>query len=187
MRVKKIINADDDVSHCSANAAFAITFATEQFVYYMVEQVHNVVKAERKPRRNIQYKDVANAVARVDNLEFLSDVVPRTILYKTLKDREGKEKKMRDREDRERQAQSIVRPEDGDDGDDAERRESVGSQVTEDDVDGEPRELAIRRAGLDGGERSSSHTRDASGDQTMSKVNGVHPSTDSRDIEMSQD
>lgn len=186
MRVKKIINADDDVSHCSANAAFAITFATELFVRYMVEQVHNVVKSERKPRRNIQYKDVANAVARLDNLEFLSDVVPRTVLYKTLKERERKEKKMREREDKERQAKSIVRAEDGD-VDETERRGSVGSQDTEDAVDGEPRELAIRQVGLVGGERSSSRTRHVSGDQDKSRVNGVHLSTDSHDIEMSQD
>lgn len=55
------------------------------FVQYLVEQVHIVVKSERKPRRNIQYRDVANAVARIDNLEFLADVVPRTIPYKTFK------------------------------------------------------------------------------------------------------
>lgn len=45
----------------------------------------------QKPRRNIQYRDVANAVARVENLEFLGDVVPRTTTVK--KWREGKGKK----------------------------------------------------------------------------------------------
>ncbi|KAF2838654.1 histone-fold-containing protein [Patellaria atrata CBS 101060] len=85
-RVKKIIHADDDIASCSNNAAFVITVATEMFVQYLVEQTHNVVKAERKPRRNIQYKDVANAVARIDNLEFLSDVVPRTTTYKKAKE-----------------------------------------------------------------------------------------------------
>jgi hypothetical protein len=29
----------------------------EIFIRYLTEQAHNVVKAERKPRRNIQYKD----------------------------------------------------------------------------------------------------------------------------------
>lgn len=28
------------------------------FVRYLAEQAHNVVKSERKPRRNIQYKDL---------------------------------------------------------------------------------------------------------------------------------
>jgi len=57
-RVKKIINADDETGACSNNAAFVITVATEMFIQHMVEQTHNVVKAERRPRRNIQYRDV---------------------------------------------------------------------------------------------------------------------------------
>lgn len=73
------------------------------FIRYLAEQSLNVVKSERKPRRNIQYKDVgtsfikygttassslrrvANAVARIDNLEFLSDVVPKTTTYREFK------------------------------------------------------------------------------------------------------
>ncbi|KAK8219395.1 hypothetical protein M8818_001130 [Zalaria obscura] len=90
-RVKKIIHADEDISNCSNNAAFVITVAAEMFLQYLVEQTHNVVKSERKPRRNIQYKDVANAVARIDNLEFLTDVVPRTVTYKAHKEKKAKE------------------------------------------------------------------------------------------------
>ena len=81
-RVKKIIAADDDISNCSNNAAFVITVAAEMFLQHLVEQSYNIVKSERKPRRNIQYRDVANAVSRVENLEFLADVVPKTTTYK---------------------------------------------------------------------------------------------------------
>jgi len=110
--VKKIIHADDDIANCSNNAAFAITAATELFLQYLVEQTQNVVKAEKKPRRNIQYKDVgqyllpsfftsplvsdillASAVARVDNLEFLADVVPKTVSYKEHKAKKQREEK----------------------------------------------------------------------------------------------
>ncbi|CAD0052303.1 unnamed protein product [Aureobasidium pullulans] len=56
-------------------------------------QTQNVVKAEKKPRRNIQYKDVGSAVARVDNLEFLADVVPKTVTYKEHKARKQRDKK----------------------------------------------------------------------------------------------
>lgn len=56
--MKKIIQADDDIGNCSNNAAFVIAVATEMFVQHLVEQAHNVAKSERKPRRNIQYKDV---------------------------------------------------------------------------------------------------------------------------------
>ncbi|GAM90158.1 hypothetical protein ANO11243_081980 [Dothideomycetidae sp. 11243] len=91
-RVKKIIHADDDLATCSNNAAFAIAVATEQFLQYLVEQTQNVVKAERKPRRNIQYRDVANAVARHDNLEFLTDVVPKTVTFKAHKEQLSKDR-----------------------------------------------------------------------------------------------
>jgi len=86
-RVKKIIGLDSDINICSNNAAFVITLATEMFIQYMAEQGHNVVKSERKPRRNIQYRDLSNAVARLDNLEFLVDIVPRTIPYKQVKEK----------------------------------------------------------------------------------------------------
>ena len=57
-RVKKIIAQDDDISNCSNNAAFVITVAAEMFLQHLVEQSYNIVKSERKPRRNIQYRDV---------------------------------------------------------------------------------------------------------------------------------
>lgn len=47
-----------------------------------------MAKSEAKPRKNIQYKDVAAAVAKLDNLQFLSDVVPRTMTYKQVKEKD---------------------------------------------------------------------------------------------------
>jgi len=61
-RVKKIIQQDDDVNQCSNNAAFVITVATEMFLQHLVEQSYNIVKSERKPRRNIQYRDVGMSI-----------------------------------------------------------------------------------------------------------------------------
>ncbi|SMR58200.1 unnamed protein product [Zymoseptoria tritici ST99CH_1A5] len=92
-RVKKIINTDPDTGNCSNNAAFVITVATEMFLQHLVSQAHLQVRSEhsQKPRRNIQYRDVANAVARVENLEFLSDVVPRTMTYKDLKKKQAQD------------------------------------------------------------------------------------------------
>lgn len=87
-RVQKIIAADPDRTHVSKNASFAIALATEMFIQHIATTTHNVVKAERKPRRNIQYRDVASAVAKTDNLEFLVDVVPKTMTYKEFKMRQ---------------------------------------------------------------------------------------------------
>ena len=87
-RIKKIIHADDDIGACSNNAAFAITVATEMFIRHMSEQTYNVVRSERRPRRTLAYRDVATAVHKYDNLEFLVDVVPKTITYKQWKDKQ---------------------------------------------------------------------------------------------------
>jgi hypothetical protein len=57
----------------------------EMFVQTLVDQAHTVVKSERKPRKNIQYRDLASGVARNDSLEFLSDVIPPTVPYKVVK------------------------------------------------------------------------------------------------------
>ncbi|OQU97594.1 hypothetical protein CLAIMM_03499 isoform 2 [Cladophialophora immunda] len=128
-RVKKVIAQDEDISQCSNPAAFAISVATEIFIRYLTEQAHNVVKSERKPRRNIAYKDIgkqqrprppvnpkatctgahihihdainllltkshtkkATAVSRIDNLEFLSDTVPKTKTYRQFKEEKARE------------------------------------------------------------------------------------------------
>ncbi|KAK2595942.1 hypothetical protein QQS21_006537 [Conoideocrella luteorostrata] len=84
-RVKKIINQDPDVHMCSNNAAFVITLAAEMFIQHLAEESNTQAKLERKPRRNIQYKDVANAVSHQDNLEFLEDIVPKTTPFKKIK------------------------------------------------------------------------------------------------------
>ncbi|KAK0641645.1 histone-fold-containing protein [Cercophora newfieldiana] len=84
-RVKKIIAVDPDIAICSNNAAFVITLATELFIQHFVTEGQNMAKTERKPRRNIQYKDLANAVSHHDNLEFLEDVIPKTTPYKQIK------------------------------------------------------------------------------------------------------
>ena len=75
-RVKKIIAQDEDIAQCSNSAAFAISVATvrslaccvsrpseltmgqEEFIRYLAERAHDVAKSERKPRRNIAYKDI---------------------------------------------------------------------------------------------------------------------------------
>lgn len=123
-RVKKIIATDDDISNCSNNAAFVITVAAEMFLQHLVEQSYNIVKSERKPRRNIQYRDVANAVARVENLEFLTDVVPKTMTYK-----QHKQKKTQ---------QTLDAPT-NDDGDEADTNADTMPQATETAAQAVPR------------------------------------------------
>jgi len=94
--VQKIIHADPERLNVTKNAAFAIALATEMFIQHLATTTHNVVKTERKPRRNIQYRDVSSAIAKTDNLEFAVDVVPKTMLWKEAK------KRKEEREEREK-------------------------------------------------------------------------------------
>lgn len=79
-RVKKIIQADEDINACSANAAFAIAVATEEFVYYLTEQAHKMCKAEKKPKRSLAYTHVRTSTrihARINTPQDLKLTYPR--------------------------------------------------------------------------------------------------------------
>lgn len=89
-RVKKIIAIDPELAACSNSGAFLIAQATELFIAHLASSAHTVVRSERKPRKVIQYKDLAAAVARNENLEFLSDVVPQTVPFKEAKTMKGR-------------------------------------------------------------------------------------------------
>lgn len=80
------------------NASFAIALATEMMIQHLAVTTHNVVKTERKPRRNIQYRDVSSAVSKTDNLEFLVDVVPKTTQYGVYRKRKAAEEEVAARE-----------------------------------------------------------------------------------------
>lgn len=84
-----------------------LTILQENFIRYLAEQSHNVVKSERKPRKTLAYKDIgesfsrtivarpnnlqATAISRIDNLEFLSDTVPKTKTYRQFREEKAQE------------------------------------------------------------------------------------------------
>ncbi|RKF72861.1 putative transcription factor C16C4.22 [Golovinomyces cichoracearum] len=86
-RVKKIIATDQDIQIMSNAGAFVITVATEMFIQHLAQEALKVVKSERKPRRNIQYRDLATAISNHENLEFLVDIVPNTTTFKQVKEK----------------------------------------------------------------------------------------------------
>ncbi|KTW30827.1 hypothetical protein T552_00539 [Pneumocystis carinii B80] len=81
-KIKKIIRIDDDIVQCSSNSAFLIAIATEMFIQYMVQQ--GLLMCLNENKKIIQYRHLANAVSRFDNLEFLSDTIPKTIAFKDI-------------------------------------------------------------------------------------------------------
>jgi histone-like transcription factor (CBF/NF-Y) len=57
-RIKKIVHADEDLATCSNNAAFVMTIATEMFVQHLVERSFEIVKAEKRGKKSLQYLDI---------------------------------------------------------------------------------------------------------------------------------
>ncbi|KAK9476394.1 histone-fold-containing protein [Lipomyces japonicus] len=108
-RVKRIIKLDEDVRACSNSAAYAVTIATELFIQFICEQGSQMAKADK--RKGLQYKDLANAVHRTEELEFLSDVIPRTVpLGKVLKERSRRLEKYSDDTFTQRDSQDGPQP-----------------------------------------------------------------------------
>lgn len=84
-RVRKIINADEDIPNCSNNAAFVIAVATEMFIQHLVDRTYDIVKSEKKPRRNVQYNDVGAFNDRVEIAKLcLTMVQPMLLLASTI-------------------------------------------------------------------------------------------------------
>ncbi|OUM68984.1 hypothetical protein PIROE2DRAFT_3220 [Piromyces sp. E2] len=79
-RVKRIMKEDKDVIQCSNESVFLVSLATEYFLDYFAKKSFNQSQSEK--RRTVTYKDIAKVVKDVDQLEFLSDVVPETIPFK---------------------------------------------------------------------------------------------------------
>ncbi|KAF8241548.1 hypothetical protein K440DRAFT_678678 [Wilcoxina mikolae CBS 423.85] len=78
VRIVKIIKIDNDVYQCNKQARYLISVATEMFIQFLAEQGVRFLGTEQKQRKTVHYKDLANAVTRLNNLEFLSDVIPAT-------------------------------------------------------------------------------------------------------------
>ncbi|KAK3815425.1 MAG: histone-fold-containing protein [Benniella sp.] len=91
-RVKRIIKEDKDVQIVSNEAVFLISIATEIFLEGFTAKAFNLAKLEK--RKTVLYKDLATAVTQYDSLEFLQDVVPKTLPLKDAleKQRIAKEK-----------------------------------------------------------------------------------------------
>ncbi|KAG4304472.1 hypothetical protein PORY_002182 [Pneumocystis oryctolagi] len=81
-KIKKIIRIDDDIVQCSSNSAFLIAIATEMFIQYMAQQ--GLLMCLNENKKTIHYRHLANAVSRIDNLEFLSDTIPKTVPFKDI-------------------------------------------------------------------------------------------------------
>lgn len=80
-RVKRIIKVDPEVKNCSNLAAIMITLATEEFIRYFVSKAETMMRVDK--RRTLQYRHISNTVTRIEQLEFLMNLLPREVVQKT--------------------------------------------------------------------------------------------------------
>ncbi|KAI1315331.1 hypothetical protein EDD11_000939 [Mortierella claussenii] len=74
-RIKKVMKSDPEVKMISAEAPILFSKACEIFICEMTRRAW--LHAEENKRRTLQRSDVANAVSRSDQFDFLIDIVPR--------------------------------------------------------------------------------------------------------------
>ncbi|CAG8545282.1 12614_t:CDS:2 [Ambispora leptoticha] len=74
-RIKKVMKSDQDVKMISAEAPILFSKACEIFISEITMRAW--IHAEENKRRTLQRSDVASAVGRSDQFDFLIDIVPR--------------------------------------------------------------------------------------------------------------
>ncbi|KAJ3056530.1 hypothetical protein HK102_011186, partial [Quaeritorhiza haematococci] len=79
-RVKKIMKEDKEVVAVGTDAVFLVALATEKFVEMVSRKAYQFTKQDN--RKGVSYKDLSKAIRDVDQLEFLSDVIPTPIPFK---------------------------------------------------------------------------------------------------------
>ncbi|KAK3806743.1 MAG: CONSTANS interacting protein 2b [Benniella sp.] len=74
-RIKKVMKSDPEVKMISAEAPILFSKACEIFICEITRRAW--LHAEESKRRTLQKSDVASAVSRSDQFDFLIDIVPR--------------------------------------------------------------------------------------------------------------
>nr|CAB3264317.1 nuclear transcription factor Y subunit gamma [Phallusia mammillata] len=74
-RVKKIMKMDDDVKMISAEAPLLFAKAAQMFITEL--SLRAWIHTEENKRRTLQRNDIATAITKFDQFDFLIDIVPR--------------------------------------------------------------------------------------------------------------
>lgn len=75
LRIKKIMKLDEDVKMISAEAPVLFGKACEMFIHELTMRAW--VHTEDNKRRTLQRNDIAMAITKYDQFDFLIDIVPR--------------------------------------------------------------------------------------------------------------
>jgi hypothetical protein len=104
----------------------------------------------------------ANAVSRIDNLEFLSDVVPRTIPYKQYKEKKSKEAANGDAVETGQPTLHTSQPQSAVNGTSGLNSEHEEGGDGQEEVELEIRSSRTNGSRMDGGQTNGKHTEDVS-------------------------
>lgn len=74
-RIKKIMKLDEDVKMISAEAPLLFAKAAEIFIHELT--LRSWIHTEDNKRRTLQRNDIAMAITKFDQFDFLIDIVPR--------------------------------------------------------------------------------------------------------------
>lgn len=74
-RIKKIMKLDEDVKMISAEAPVLFAKAAELFIMELT--LRSWLHTEDNKRRTLQRSDIAMAISKYDQFDFLIDIVPR--------------------------------------------------------------------------------------------------------------
>lgn len=74
-RIKKIMKLDEDVKMISAEAPLLFAKAAEIFIHELTLRAW--IHTEDNKRRTLQRNDIAMAITKFDQFDFLIDIVPR--------------------------------------------------------------------------------------------------------------
>ncbi|CAK8691346.1 unnamed protein product [Clavelina lepadiformis] len=74
-RIKKIMKMDDDVKMISAEAPLLFAKAAQMFITEL--SLRAWIHTEENKRRTLQRNDIATAISKFDQFDFLIDIVPR--------------------------------------------------------------------------------------------------------------
>ncbi|KAK5575162.1 hypothetical protein RB653_010418 [Dictyostelium firmibasis] len=75
-RIKRIMKSDKDVKLISSDAVMLVTKSTEMFLQYLVKEASKSCGTKKK---TLQYKDLASTIKDVENLDFLSEIIPEKV------------------------------------------------------------------------------------------------------------
>lgn len=87
-RIKKIMKLDEDVKMISAEAPLLFAKAAEIFIHELTLRAW--IHTENNKRRTLQRNDIAMAITKFDQFDFLIDIVPREEIKPTRKDTQNK-------------------------------------------------------------------------------------------------